>query len=103
MVSLGVMVYLIARAIPRVGEEERPAEKIEGVPRTLIATSLERVDRLISAATEKTLRRVKVLMLKIEGAISRSLEKKRKFEGESSEKGRQNTALFERKDEQDGI
>jgi len=101
MVSLGAMVYLIARAIPRVGEGEHLAEKTEGTSRTLVSVSLERVDRLLSAATEKTLRRIKVLMLKIEGAISRSLEKKRKFEGESSEKGKQSATLFKKKDEQE--
>lgn len=95
MVSLGAIVYIIARAIPRVGEEEQSAERAVGESRVAVPVALERIDRILGETLEKTLRRVKVLILKTEGVISRSLEKKRKFEGESAEKGKQSLTLFE--------
>ena len=101
MIGLGAMVYLIARAIPRVEEEERSASKPEGAKRVFILTSIERIDRLLGETLEKTLRRVRVLVLKIESAISRSLERKRKFAGESTEKGKQSTTLFESRSEEE--
>ena len=99
MVSLGVMVYLVARAIPRVEDGELFEEKNKRTRSTPISIFLERADKLISSATEKALRRARVLILKIESAISRSIEKKRKLEGESSGKVKQNSALFEKKSE----
>lgn len=93
--------YLMARAMPRVGEEKQAIPQSGSAMRILNRVFIERIDRLFGETLEKTLRRVKVFVLKIEGAISRSLERKRKFAGEITKKSEQSAALFEIKNEEE--
>ncbi len=75
--SLGIMIYLLARALPRVADEQGVLQSgffdrlVERLP-------LQRIDLVISGALEKLLRKAKILVLKLDNTINRYLEQIRK-------------------------
>ena len=68
MVSLGVIVYLMAVAVPRVGEEESGSTKRNGRTNNL---PLEDFDALLKNLRDKLLRRTKIVIMKIDNFLSR--------------------------------
>lgn len=75
MVSLGVIIYLIASALPRVSDLEeangnRFREKTKGLGTIL---PLDQVDVKLNALKDKTLRRLKILVMKADNFLSRRL------------------------------
>lgn len=72
MLSLAVIVYLMAVAVPRVGD-------IETTKNGNGSTSLplERIDLFLSSLKDKLLRRLKVLVMKADNLISRQLNNKK--------------------------
>ena len=75
--SLGVMIYLLARALPRVTDDHgvMPAGFFD---RLVDRLPLERIDVAASSFFEKTLRKAKVLVLKMDNVINQYLEQVRK-------------------------
>ena len=73
MVSLGVVLYLMVRALPRLAEE--PAEKEHFLDRWAHSKIPERVDAALNGFLLKFLRRVKVFALKFDNAVSAGLRK----------------------------
>ena len=75
--SLAIMIYLLARALPRVTDEHgvMPAGFFD---RLVDRLPLQRIDVAISDVLEKTLRKFKILVLKLDNAINRSIEQVRK-------------------------
>ncbi len=72
MVSLGVIVYLMAVAVPRVGEEEADSAKRNGRTNNL---PLEDFDVLLKNLRDKLLRRTKIVIMKIDNFLSRKLKR----------------------------
>lgn len=76
MVSLGVVVYLVSSALPRTPELEetsngsRLVEKAKGLGAIL---PLDQVDSKLNALKDKTLRRLKILVMKADNFLSRRL------------------------------
>jgi len=81
MVSLGVVLYLMVRALPRVAEE--PAEKKSFLDRWAHTETPEKIDAAFNGFLLKFLRRVKVYALKFDNAVSAGL---RKVSAEEKEK-----------------
>lgn len=75
--SLAVMIYLLARALPRVTDDQgvMPSGFFD---RLVDKLPLERIDVFISAALEKMLRKAKILVLKLDNVINSYLEQIRK-------------------------
>jgi len=74
MVSLGTILYLVVRALPRIDEE--PATEKKGIFERLVTSEIpEKVDAAINSFLVKVLRRIKVLILKIDNSISSRLKK----------------------------
>ena len=73
MVSLGVVLYLMVRALPRVAEE--PAEKKSFLDRWAHSEIPEKIDAAFNGFLLKFLRRVKVYALKFDNAVSAGLRK----------------------------
>lgn len=75
--SLAAMIYLLARALPRVTDDQGvlPAGFFD---RLVDKLPLERIDISISAALEKTLRKAKILVLKLDNVINTYLEQIRR-------------------------
>ncbi len=74
MASLGTMLYLVARSLPRVEEEE-----ISGKPGFLDKLSSSEIPEKLDAAFNnfiaKSLRKTKVVLLKIENFVNDKLKK----------------------------
>lgn len=74
-ISLGVLVYLVAIAVTRIPESEQ--KEGEGkFFKTHPAEMLSIIDKKVAALKDKTLRRVKVVIMKIDNYISEHLYKK---------------------------
>ncbi len=74
MVSLGAMLYLMVRALPRIAEEP-PAEKRGLLDRWAHSEIPERVDRALNGFLLKFLRRFRVFVLKIDNALAGHLQR----------------------------
>lgn len=77
MLCLGAMLYLMVRALPRI--EELPAGESEA-PKSIIerwahSELPEKIDAAFGAFMLKFLRRVKIIVLRIDNAIAKSLRK----------------------------
>lgn len=72
MLSLAVVVYLMAVAIPRV--EETKAKNSNNSSTNL---PLEQLDDFLNSVKDKLLRRLKVFVMKVDNLISRQLNNKK--------------------------
>lgn len=78
MISLGTIIYLIARAAPRVGdiEESFKKETFHGKLDKLIAKiPFERIDIFFSSNFEKMLRKIKLWLMKWDNLLAEHLKK----------------------------
>ncbi len=72
MISLGIIVYLMAIAVPRI---EDGGGKKGGRNNQAIHISLDRMDVFLTKAKDKGLRRIKVLIMKADNYVGRQLNK----------------------------
>ena len=73
MLGLGAVVYLIAIAAPRVQDDQHFGDHpMKSWAKNL---PLERIDIFIAGLTDKTLRRIKVWILKADNFVSKHLNK----------------------------
>lgn len=98
MIGLGIMIYLVGRAVPRVSDD---------VSRLSIKTmrpfgdlTLEKVDLALNSFLEKTLRKAKLLILRLDNAISGYLDKIKKINGADRKNGEEKPTLFENNTEE---
>ena len=89
--SLSVIVYLLARALPRVPDDVVPASAFDKLVERL---PLEQVDNALVSTFEKILRKVRVLVMKLDNTINRNLDQLRKHSPALREK--QGAALKEK-------
>lgn len=80
LVSLGAMLYLIARTMPRIEEEESP-ERTGILDRWLASEMPERIDAVLNASLEKFLRKLKIALLKVDNALNERLKKMKTASG----------------------
>ncbi len=75
MISLGVIVYLVALTLPRIPVEEKTVlNGSDAKKRTLTnVLRLDEIDNRLKALKDKTLRRIKVLIMKADNFISKRL------------------------------
>lgn len=73
MLSLGTVLYLMVRALPRVAEE--PGTKENFLDRWAKSEIPEKIDAAFNGFLVKFLRRVKVIALKFDNAVSAGLRK----------------------------
>ncbi len=73
MVALGVVLYLMVRALPRITED--PAEKESFLDRWAHSEIPGKIDVAFNGFLLKFLRRVKVIALKFDNAVSAGLRK----------------------------
>lgn len=77
MVSLGTIIFLMARTLPRISETEPanlPKRKIDW----LSHFPLEKIDALLNSFLEKTLRKIKLILMKLDNTVSKQLNKFKK-------------------------
>ncbi|KKR88774.1 MAG: hypothetical protein UW50_C0001G0150 [Candidatus Wolfebacteria bacterium GW2011_GWA1_44_24] len=83
MLSLGAMVYLVARATPRVSDiEESSDHSFHGRLDKLIAKiPLDKIDFVLSLTFEKSLRKLKLMLMKWDNVVTGHIEKIKKTNG----------------------
>lgn len=78
MLSLGTVLFIVARALPRVQEDEgseHVGRKNGLLERWVTSEIPERVDGFLSSFLSKVLRKLKVFLLKIDNSLSGHLKK----------------------------
>jgi hypothetical protein len=76
MVSLSAVLYLMVRALPRIAEDPAAETEKHGLlDRWAHSQIPEKVDVALNGFLLKFLRRVRVIVLKIDNALSRHLQK----------------------------
>ena len=73
MASLGTMLYLVARSLPRVGEEV--SDKKNFLDRLSSSEIPEKIDTAFNGFLLKYLRKLKVVLLKVDNFITEKLKK----------------------------
>jgi len=77
VISLGVVLYLLARTLPRISEVAD--DTLESRIRThRLSMYVERMDEWVKAFFEKFLRRAKVWILKLDNTVSERLNRSKK-------------------------
>lgn len=71
--SLGAIVYILARAIPRIEEEERTQNLFFG--RLAAHLPVHKFDAALASFLEKNLRKMRVVLLKVDNGVSNFLGK----------------------------
>lgn len=87
LVSLGLIVYLFARAVPRIAHN-RPEDiqPLSGFDRFVNKLPLEKIDQFLHSFFEKTLRKSRIVLMKIDNYINSHL-KNLKEKQEAAQKG----------------
>ena len=73
MVSLGTVIYLFARAVPRVDNSVTSKQGRDYIEELLNKLPLEKADAFLSALFEKILMKLKVVILKLDNLLTRHL------------------------------
>lgn len=79
--SLGLIIYMIARAIPRVPEEVAPSRRSNWVDRMMSKIPMAKIDENINSTFMKFLRKAKVIVMKADNFITDHLGKLTKKSG----------------------
>lgn len=97
--SLGVIIYVLGRALPRVSSEaEAPPSKFSLKIKAFFASlPLHKFDALVSSLTEKFLRRFRVVVLKLENMVSAGIHKIRSGKNGSAPEENPTGDLFDKK------
>ena len=98
--SLAFIVYLLGRALPRVTDTEEAALRRGRLERLIDKIPLQKIDAYISTLSEKSLRRIKVLVLKFDNFLTHRLHRLKR-NGSNLHGAEKTTSLFERKDEEE--
>jgi hypothetical protein len=82
LISLGIILYIIARALPRVEEDSNAIEKKNFLDRFANSDIPEKLDATFNLFLLKFLKRIKILTLKFDNALSRQLKRIKSDEDE---------------------
>jgi len=94
MLGVGVILYIFARTLPRITDEDLGKPEIK-TSKTLLY--LERADRRFKMSAEKLLRRCRVVILKIDNSLSERLSS---FKKDNEKNGRLPLGLKEKPPEE---
>ena len=75
--SLGAMIFLIGRAVPRLGEEAEPKK----ISRFFSNLPVHKFDVALAGFLEKNLRKTRVVLLRVDNSVSGFLKKVRSGSG----------------------
>lgn len=83
MASLGTLIYLIARAVPRIENLEESFQKLPvgKLDRLINLIPLDKIDITLSTLTEKMLRKIKLNLMRWDNLMAGHLKKIKKTNG----------------------
>ena len=92
MVGLGTMIYLVARALPRIGDElqETPTK----IDRLFASIPLHKADAFLNNFLEKFLRKTKLFLMKLDNYVGGYLDQIKKINGNGKKNGEEKPTLF---------
>ena len=93
MASLGTVLYLVARSLPRVNGERGEEDKRGLVERWVASEIPEKADEILNSFLFKLFKRLKLVLLKIDNILGKRIEKVRP--GNGGEKGETLTSNFQ--------
>ena len=107
LLSLGLMVYIVARKIPVISDNVDEIEshnsvssKIESLINSI---PLDKIDFVLSQFLEKTLRKTKLLLMKLDNYLNHHLEKFKNVKQATNLQKEKKLALFEKLTEDNNI
>ncbi len=77
MVSLGTVIFLVARVLPRISETA-PVSAPRAKANLLSSFPFEKIDVAVNAFLEKMLRKIKLILMKLDNTVSKLLKKFKK-------------------------
>jgi len=103
MLSLGIMIYLIARTVPKVGDEitENIISPRSKFDRLFSYLRVEKFDVVFNNFVEKLLRKLKLILMRLDNFTNNYLNKVKKYKinGNGQKNGEDKPSLFENKSE----
>jgi len=78
VLSLSIVIYLLARGIPRVSESGAAFPQTSAFDRFVSKLPLAEIDEALNSFLEKFLRKIKVMVMKIDNAINNWINKVKK-------------------------
>lgn len=70
--SLGTVIYIVGRAVPRLSEEEAGPKRLR---QFFAALPIHKFDAALASVLEKNLRKTRVMLLRVDNGVSVFLEK----------------------------
>lgn len=91
MISLGVLIYLIARVTPRIGDIEEIFKKqpLGDFDKLIAKIPISEIDFILTAWVEKTLRKIKLILMKWDNLLSEHLSRIKKTNGNGGKEEKQ--------------
>lgn len=102
MAGLGIMIYLIARAAPRVGDDiaHDVKDQLSKLDRIFSHAQFEKFDVLFNNLVEKGLRKLKLLLMKLDNFTNEYLDKIRSYKNNNGKNGVEKHSLFDKEKEE---
>ena len=73
IISLAAIIYLLARAVPRVRDEDLITATESYFEKLIVKIPIHKIDSWFGAAVAKFLRRLRVIVLKLDNLLHRSI------------------------------
>lgn len=96
------MIYLIARAAPRVGDDivHDIGGHISKLDKIFSHAQFEKLDVLFNNLVEKGLRKLKLLLMKLDNLTNKYLDKVKSYKNNNGKNGVEKPSLFEKEKEE---
>lgn len=90
ILSLGTMIYLIARTAPRISDDiiKQSKNKTNKFDRLIFFLRLEKLDLIFHDFLEKTLRKLKLFLMKLDNIAGNYLNKVKNYKSNSNGKNK---------------
>lgn len=94
MASMGAMIYIMGRGVPRVGDDMPGISRAGPIDRVFARIPLEKIDAAFFLFLEKILRRTRWLLMRIDNAMGGYLDAMKKTNGHHEKNGEMKSTLF---------
>ncbi len=92
MLGLGTMIYMVGRAVPRIGDDiEQTPTKMD---KLFASIPLYKADVFLNNFLERFLRKTKLVLMKLDNYASGYLDQIRKINGNGKKNGEERPSLF---------
>jgi len=83
-IALGVILYLVVRTLPRLGDEHAHPQPVTIFERLIVSEIPERIDAALNAFLGKTLRKTRVVLMRLDNFVSKWLARIKTKNGNGS-------------------